>query len=193
MRQLLWTNQEPWHTETAMVDLTAEGLAAMGVQVRTSPRLFRLDYRLEALDGFATTELELSCTGEDLWRHLLLRREPGRGWTAEREGGDVWPVARLEDALDVDILDSPLTNTMPVCRHRIGEGGAVDLVVAFVRVPELEVTVSHQRYEHLERRGEGSRVRYTSLDSGFTADLELDGDGFVIDYPGLAHRVPTTM
>jgi uncharacterized protein len=185
MRALLWSNQDPWHTEMAFVELGDGGLTAQGVQLRTAPEPLRLDYRLDARDGFTTTELALSCTVEGTVRELVLRREPD-GWATA-----AGPVPGLEEALDIDILDSPLTNTMPVRRHGIGDGGSVDLTVAFVRVPELAVVVSRQRYEHLEQREAGSLVRYTSLDSGFTADLELDGDGFVVDYPGLARRLPT--
>ena len=51
--------------------------------------------------------------------------------------------------------------------------------------PELEVHASPQRYEWLD----DGRVRFVSLDSDFTADLELDEDGFLTRYPGLAERV----
>jgi hypothetical protein len=44
---------------------------------------------------------------------------------------------------------------------------------------------SEQRYEPIDER----HVRYIGLDSDFTADLELDEDGLVLRYPGLAERV----
>jgi hypothetical protein len=34
-------------------------------------------------------------------------------------------------------------------------------------------------------------VRYRSVGSGFTADLGVDEDGLVIDYPRLARRIRT--
>jgi uncharacterized protein len=54
-----------------------------------------------------------------------------------------------------------------------------------VSVPDLKVHAAPQRYEHV-RPGV---VRFVSLDSDFTAELELDGDGLVVRYPGLAERV----
>jgi hypothetical protein len=73
---------------------------------------------------------------------------------------------------------------MPVRRHRLHEQpGKVDLAVAWVALPDLTVHVSKQRYEHLEP----GRVRFTS--GYFAADLELDEDGLVVFYPGLASRV----
>jgi hypothetical protein len=55
--------------------------------------------------------------------------------------------------------------------------------MTWVSVPGLEVSRSDQRYEPLE----GGRVRYRS--GSFTADLELDADGIVVRYPGLAELV----
>ena len=52
--------------------------------------------------------------------------------------------------------------------------------------------VSDQRYEHLDAAGDGATVKYSSVEDGretFTADLELDRDGLVLHYPGLARRV----
>jgi hypothetical protein len=74
---------------------------------------------------------------------------------------------------------------MPVRRHKLHEQpGTVDFAMAWVSLPDLKVHRSEQRYEHLEP----GRVRFSD-DDGFTADLELDADGLVITYPGLARRV----
>ena len=55
--------------------------------------------------------------------------------------------------------------------------------MAWVSVPDLAVSASEQRYEPLDR----GVVRFRS--GSFSADLELDADGFVVRYPGLAERV----
>jgi uncharacterized protein len=53
---------------------------------------------------------------------------------------------------------------------------------ALVAVPSLEVSRSEQRYEPIGP----DAVRFRSGD--FEAVLELDADGFVRRYPGLAER-----
>ena len=84
----------------------------------------------------------------------------------------------------VDLGFSPLTNTLPILRDRLGEAGtARDYVMALVEVPSLKVVRSEQRYEPV---GPG-RVRFRS--GRFTAILELDEAGFVVRYPTLAVRV----
>ena len=62
-------------------------------------------------------------------------------------------------------------------------GPARGYSMCWVDVPSLEVSTSEQRYEPL-RPGV---VRFRTCD--FTADIELDEDGFVVRYPELAVRV----
>jgi hypothetical protein len=106
-------------------------------------------------------------------------RHDGKGsWMGVKNAGD------LEGALDVDLAFSPLTNLMPVRRHRLHEEpGTVDFAMAWVSLPDLAVHRSEQRYEHLEP----GRVRFSD-DSGFVAELELDADGVILVYPELARR-----
>jgi hypothetical protein len=90
----------------------------------------------------------------------------------------------LEDADFFDVFASPFFNSLPVVRDGLLKGGAGrDYVMQFVRVPELEVVRSKQRYEP---RGAGI-VRYSS--GSFAADIEFDEDGFVTVYQGFLERV----
>jgi uncharacterized protein len=94
--------------------------------------------------------------------------------------------ARRVEPGDADFVDlgySPLTNTLPILRDGLLEGGEPrDYVMALVEVPSLEVARSEQRYEPFAP----GLVRFRSGE--FTAMLELDDDGFVLRYPGLAVR-----
>jgi hypothetical protein len=57
--------------------------------------------------------------------------------------------------------------------------------MAWVEVPSLRVLPSRQMY-----RGLGSgKVEFHSGDGGFSAELTVDHDGIVVDYPGLAALV----
>ena len=195
MRFLVWTGVEEWLSESAAVDLREAGMSATGTQLGAEPVPFRVDYRLEA-PGFVTAELELVATAEGWRRRLLLRHDGSGDWRAdvEDEGevpGGAWDGALpdLSEARDIDIQNSPLTNTMPILRHGFQREGAGDLLMAFVTTPALHVEASPQRYEHLRATDGGSVVRYVSRDGDFTADLELDGDGLLERYPRLGRRV----
>lgn len=166
-RLVVWRGTDEWRAEAARVDLGDDGLRATGTQIGHG---YRVDYELDAtLPGFVTRRLAVRAAGDGFDRELVLERSD------------------MGDALDCDLGLSPLTNAMPVLRHRLHERpGAADFVMAWVSVPQLEVTESAQRYEHV-RPGV---VRFVDrgLFAGFEAELSYDGDGLALSYPDLAER-----
>jgi hypothetical protein len=183
-RLVVWRGAEEWRAEAARVDLQLDRVSATGTQIGDAPSPYRVDYRLETGDGFITRRLEVEAVGEGWIYELTLERDDDGAWTVNGRTTD-----ELAGALDCDLGRSPLTNLMPIRRHRLHEApGAQEFEVAWVAVPELTVVAERQRYTHL-RPG---LVRFESLDgqfAGFSAELELDSDGLVIRYPELAERV----
>jgi uncharacterized protein len=179
LRLVTWQGVDEWRAEAARIGLHPDGVEASGTQIGAG---YRIDYELRARDGWRTQALTVTATTADGGRALRLARADA-GWTRDGE-----PVPGLEGARDCDLGLSPLTNLMPVRRHSLHEReGAAEIVAAWVSVPDLEVHASPQRYEHV-RPGV---VRYVDLGThaGFTAELELDADGLVLHYPGLARAV----
>lgn len=182
---LLWQGAEGPALELARAEVRNGTLTAQGAWVRSEPEPYSLSYALETTLEFVTRALTVSAWGAGWSRTLDLRRRDDGAWVAE-PGGELADVA---GALDCDLGYSCLTNTMPVLRHGLLEGGGpIDLLMAWVSVPGLQVEASTQRYTHIVRRpGGGAVVRYES--GTFVADIEFDGDGFVTDYPGLGRRL----
>jgi uncharacterized protein len=200
-RLILWTGTDAERWELAQVEISDTGIQAAGTQAGVDPEPYRLDYELDARSGFTTRSLELRVSAERWWRRLRLRHDGSGGWDwdAEEHGPGEPPTAgaapelarELTEARDCDLGLSPLTNLLPVRRHGLHRPGSrVDLVVAWVSVPDLALLAYRQRYEHVRSDNGGFTVRYVDLDlsEGFTADLELDTDGLVKNYPGLARR-----
>jgi uncharacterized protein len=167
-RLIVWRGTDEFRAESAAIELYDDGLRATGTQIGAG---YRVDYELDATgEGFVTNSLTVTAQGEGWSRALTLRRE---------QMGD--------DVLDCDLALSPLTNAMPILRHGLHEQpGAADFTMAWVDVPSLAVHESRQRYEHVAP----GVVRFVDRGQfdGFTAELELDRDGLVVRYPGLAER-----
>ncbi|MFE0174014.1 putative glycolipid-binding domain-containing protein [Streptomyces sp. NPDC059002] len=180
---LTWQNEESGGFETAWIDLTESGLAARGRAVGIVPHPYWLSYELDTDEEFATRRLQVTAEDATGSRSLDLRRDGG-SWTANGE-----PLPLVEGALDCDLGLCPLTNTMPVLRHRLHQGtGQRDFLMAWVSVPDLTVRPSRQTYTHLGRAGDGAaRVRYAS--GTYVSDLEFDDAGLVVAYPGIARRL----
>jgi hypothetical protein len=174
-RFLAWRSiDDEWRAEGCTVERGDFGFRAVGVQLGTS---YQLDYGLETGPELYTRRFVVTIKDGGGERGVLLERsEENSAWTLN---GETLP--GMEDALDIDLALSPLTNFMPAAR--LGATPS-EHVMAWIDVPSLEVTRSLQRYEPLGPR----QVRFVSLDSDFAADLDLDADGFVLHYPGLAGR-----
>jgi hypothetical protein len=134
---------------------------------------------------------ELVC--EPNWTFRVIRIEAAAGeraLTIESDGKGEWTVdgewrSDLDDCIDIDLSVTPFTNTLPIRRLGLAFDDEADLAVAHVAFPDLEVTVDAQRYTRL---GPDS-YRFESLDSDFEAELTVDGDGVVLEYPELFERI----
>ncbi|MGC9668264.1 putative glycolipid-binding domain-containing protein [Planosporangium sp. 12N6] len=192
-RSLLWQRTDVHGAEHVLFD-DRRGLTARGVAVAAGPVQYTCRYELDTDDGWATTRFEAIAEGGGWLRRLHMTRTD-EGWrTTTAEHGDLAAAGlpnalppgaedpdRLAEAVDIDLYNSPLTNTLPL--RRLGPlDGTVTIVAAWILLPSLTVIANTQTYTPL---GPG-RVRYAS--GSFTADLELDEHGYVLRYPGLAVR-----
>ena len=160
------------------------GVIASGLVIGLEAGLpFRIGYEIRCDRLWRVREVRAGAP--DLERPVLELLADGEGhWT--RGGGE--PIPELDGCIDVDISATPFTNTLPIRRLGRKLGVSTDLDVAYVRVPELLVGPERQRYGCLEARADGGLYRFEALPSGFTAELPVDAEGLVIDYPGLFRR-----
>jgi hypothetical protein len=184
-RDVMWT---PWvdagleHLRLVQSDgIVSADSVVIGIEENTP---FRIRYEIRCDAGWRVRELKvLSLTGEGKGIKVLADGE-GRWNTA---AGD--PVPRLDGCIDADISATPFTNTLPIRRLMLEPGESIDLAVAYLAVPSLRIETEPQRYTCLERSAEGGTYRLESLDGGFTAELPVDTEGLVLDYPSLFRRV----
>lgn len=194
---LAWAGVQDWRAEVASVRLTGSGLSARGTQLGSSPFPYRLEYELEALNDWMTDRLSVTVETPTSRRSVDLTHDGAGTWhcTAHLDGVDDLPPPggapeSVQGALDCDLGFSPLTNLMPVRRARVHTSpGGSDFVMAWISVPDLRLVRSEQRYEHVSSGPTQAVVRYVGRHRGFTGELTLDSDGFVVSYPGMARRV----
>jgi len=193
-RAFAWQRTDTTGGEFVTLD-DRRGLRARGVAFAADNTLYSCHYDLQADDAWASTRLEVTVDGGGWRRTLRMERAAGRWRVTAGEQGDLeraLPRApfpgiedpdRLHSVLDLDLYNSPLTNTLPI--RRLGllskpPGTIVVIEAAWVLLPSLAVLPMEQSYEVLGPRA----VRYRS--ENFVADLELTDDGYVTEYPGLA-------
>jgi len=189
--------------EWCVVTERAKGVRVEGRVVAVlGEEAMKLSYELELNGGWRFLQARLSCESGMTTTDLEVERT-ARGWSVD---GQRRP--DLEGCVDIDIMASPLTNTLPVRRLPWEPGRSHDILTAYIRVPELSVERVGQRYSLLGSDAAGSQrfeyllpaqpssqsgtttaFEYHSAASGFRATLQVDASGLVCHYPPYWRRL----
>ena len=168
--------------EHARLELDGEEIIASVVVVTVlDGQPLRLNYamRCDSRWRFRTTLIEIESAPARACRSI---DATDAGWAVD---GHARP--DLAGCVDIDIMGSPITNTLPIRRLTWPAGEMRELKMAYIALPDLEVAPVLQRYTRLDDAdsspGASQRFAYRAVASGFSAELLVDGDGFVLDYP----------
>jgi len=143
---------------------------------------FRLTYRLNWDESWRLRDAELVLTTERSTQSLRLQTD-GQGYWRD---GDDRVIDALQGCRDIDIWPTPFTNSLPIRREPMAIGERRQFLMAWVFAPDLTVHPQPQAYTRLADR----LYLFENLDgSDFRAELAVDEDGVVLDYPDLFRRV----
>jgi uncharacterized protein len=136
-------------------------------------------YRVDLDAGWRVREVAIgTASGQGL--HLL---SDGAGHWANGVGE---ALAHLDGCVDVDLAGTPFTNTLPIRRLDWSAGQREELRMVYIGFDSFVPVVDAQIYTCVEP---GARFRYEASDRSFAADIKVDDDGLVTDYPPLFTRV----
>jgi uncharacterized protein len=185
-RDVLWSPVDTPGLEHLRLAVNASEIVADGEIITTQfvDRPIRVDYWIQCDAKWRVRQPRVSAEGSEPLAIILTSDGSGH-WTDEI--GNVR--TELDGCIDVDIMATPFTNTLPIRRLEWQPGVSAELNVVYVTLPTLEVVPTPQRYTCLETRPDGGLFRYESVTSGYTNELPVDSDGLVIDYPGIWQRV----
>ncbi len=156
----------------------------LGVQEQ---KPFRIHYEIRCNAQWRLQSVHVNLLDGSSQSLYLFIDEEGT-WTTE--GGEI--ISSLQGCLDVDISATPFTNTLPIRRLALQQYSIATLNMAYIAIPQMQVEVTEQRYTCLDVTPAGGRYLFESLRNGtstFSAELPVDEDGLVLDYPGLFRRV----
>jgi|SRR6185437_133714 hypothetical protein len=184
MAELGWAAMEWPGTEHVIVTQGAAGFRADSALILADGELARVAYQLQCGADWRFVRLDVTVTRQSGTSRLSLTRDGDGRWLAGDE-----PLPALGQCVDIDINRTPLTNTLPIRRLSWSPGTAYDLDVAYISLPELDIRPSRQRYTMLWRDDSTSEATYRYESGSYQADLPVDADGYVKDYPGLWRRL----
>ncbi len=187
-RQIMWaSHEEPGLEYLHLLQLPDSIVADSIILGVHEQKPFRIYYEIHC-----TTQWRLQAVHVNLLNgpaqslHLFVDDEGI--WTTE--GGEI--ISSLQGCLDVDISATPFTNTLPIRRLALQPRSVATLSMAYIALPQMHVEATEQRYTCLDVAPAGGRYLFESLQDGivsFSAELPVDEDGLVLDYPRLFRRV----
>jgi len=136
-------------------------------QVNLSPSWTGPLIQVQRTDGVILT---LSTNGQGTWRDTHDARPD------------------LSGCIDIDFEVTPFTNTLPIRRAPLAIGESRRIMVAYIPADTLEPRPDEQIYTRLDAH----RYRFEEADGSFEAEITVDDDGLVVDYPGLFERMEAT-
>jgi hypothetical protein len=185
-REVMWASSDGPGLEHLRLALNEDEIIADGEIITTmfTERPLRIDYWIRCDAQWRVREVRVAAPGDEQTA-VNLRVEGAAQWATGRGGAQ----SELDGCIDVDIIATPFTNTLPIRRLSLHPGESKSLRIAYITVPDLKVVAVSQRYTCLESGPDSGLYRFESLESGYTNELPVDADGLVIDYPGIWRRV----
>lgn len=184
-RMLAWAGLDFPRLEAARVVLGERSLRASGSMVsapESDAEPFSASYALTSDETGVVRRLTVRMVQAQGEQHVTLTRSEEGIWLVDHGAGAAR--THFDGAVDVDLAFSPLFNALPIRRlslHRVAAEHHLPMV--FVALPSLDVVLVRQAYRTVSV-GDPAVVNFSS-ESG-DADLIVDPDGLVLEYPGLA-------
>lgn len=181
IRTVRWRPLDGAGLEHLTLEPQPDGIRATSVVIGTyEGRPFGARYRVDCAADWSVRAFDVEATDG---RRLAMSGDGKGGW----RDADGVPRPEYEGCIDIDLSASPFTNTLPIRRLGLTRAtGTVRLDMVYVPFDTLDPFVDGQNYTAIE---DGGLYRYEAADGSFRADLPLDEDGLVLDYPSLFARV----
>lgn len=138
------------------------------------------EYWLTLNNNWEVRSFEISANVADKTYKYSLGLDDNEHWKCKKN----LPHFYFEGCNYIGISLTPLTNTLPVNNLHLLKGESKEISLIYVDILANEARRERQKYTRLDEQ----LYRFDNL-KGFTADIEVDKDGFVVDYPGLFELV----
>jgi hypothetical protein len=122
---------------------------------------------------------EVSARIDNRIQEILLQNDGNGHWSLSNK-----PAPEFDNCVDVDIPLTPLTNSLPVNRLKLKQSEEREISVIYIDLLEDEISVKNQKYRRLSKEV----YKYENIPNDFEAEIVVDDEGVVVDYPQLFVR-----
>lgn len=150
----------------------------IAAQVQLDRHTFQ--YRLTTDANWVTCKFSFSYSDYPPEEPTIYRRRQDGNWERNDEIAN-----ELNGCIDIDIVLTPFTNSLPINRLKLPIGECAEIKVAYLNPDARRLQPALQRYTSLNE----SCYRFETVPNDFEAIITVDEFGFVVHYPGLFERI----
>jgi uncharacterized protein len=177
---ILWTGREYYSLENCLVEISPSGADISSVLVgKYENRIYRVEYHIKTNPDWETQFVHIVSRHSNREQQFRLHKYSADRWIADGK-----TIREFTGCTDVDIAVTPFTNTLPINRLKLDINETQQVRVIYFDLLQLEVKAMDQQYTRLDE----SRYHYENIPNDFEADITVDENGFVVDYPSLFTR-----
>ena len=177
---LLWTGTEYHSLENCLVKSVANGFEIDSIIIGFyQDTIFRVAYKIKTTMSWETNYLEIHSRFNNERHHSLFESDANGNWKFNGNADK-----KFSGCIDVDLSLTPFTNTLPVNRLNMDIQNEQVIEVLYCDVLQNEFRKVNQRYIRLS----DAIYRFQNVPNDFESEIEVDGNGFIVNYPQLFKR-----
>jgi hypothetical protein len=174
---ILWTGREYYSLENCLVDVTPAGVNINSVIIgKYQSKVYRVEYQVKTDTDWETQFVQVFSRHSNREQKFRFHKYGQDRWISDGQ-----PIREFDGCLDVDIAVTPFTNTLPINRLKLDNGETKQIRVIYFDLLEQTVIPVQQQYSRLD----DMLFHYENIPNDFEANITVDENGFVVDYPTL--------
>ncbi|MCF0063200.1 putative glycolipid-binding domain-containing protein [Dyadobacter chenwenxiniae] len=174
--QIKWKGLDDGTIENCIIDVRSESVL---VTSEISGPDLDICYKIRTDTHWKTNYCELFGHFGGVNFQFLFERDHLGTWIANGQ-----PDNRFDQCDYVDISLTPFTNSLPINRLVLSEKEVREISVVYFDLMDRTIKPVKQCYTRLS----ANLYHYENVPNDFEADILVDDNGFVLDYPGLFTR-----
>jgi uncharacterized protein len=176
----LWTGRAYYSLENCLIDVTSSGVDVNSVIIgKYEGRIYRVDYHIKTNPDWETQYVQITSRHSNREQYYRLHSDGAGNWIADGQR-----IGQFDGCFDVDIAVTPFTNTLPINRLRLHTRETKHIRVIYFDLLQQQVRAVDQVYKRISEE----KYHYENVPNDFEADITIDENGLVVDYPSLFTR-----
>ena len=173
---IIWTGTRYHSIEHCVLTKTVVGNEITSTIIGSSEnQIYKVGYHINTNENWEMTFVTLRTLVDNSDESFTLEKKDGKWLLNGKLNFD------LQNIFDIDISLTPFTNTLPINRLQLKDNERKVIEVLYFDILEKQIRPVKQIYTRLA----ADRYIYENYDKSFKAEIKIDEQGLVVEYPEL--------